>query len=256
MSCQQQRVVMASGTTGREMRSDGVGNRYSDGSYLKQNTTWHQDDSPYKASLVSKMLQRRKLEFNSCADVGCGAGLVTCILAEAFPDKKFQGFDPSKDAAQFWRQNAAKNLTFCSGNFLATQETFDLVLCFDVFEHVDDYIGFLRQLRERGSKFIFNVPLDMSVAKLLTGGLRFVREEVGHLDYFNAYSAIETLKYAGYEIEDCFLSAAFKHTIPWNFRQVLILASRVLTSLLGDRLSALLTGGYSLVVLATREANH
>jgi hypothetical protein len=58
----------------------------------------------------------------------------------------------------------------------------------------------------------------MSVAKLLTGGLRFVREEVRHLHCFNAYSARETLKYAGYEIEDCFLSAAFKHTVPRSFR--------------------------------------
>jgi SAM-dependent methyltransferase len=33
------------------------------------------------------MLQRRKLEFTSRADVGCGAGLVTCILAGAIPDK-------------------------------------------------------------------------------------------------------------------------------------------------------------------------
>jgi hypothetical protein len=130
------------------------------------------------------------------------------------------------------------------------------VLCHDVFEHVDDYIGFLRQLRERGSKFIFNVPLDVSVAKLLTGGLQFAREEVRHLHYFNAYSAVETLKYAGYEIEHCFLSAAFKHTVPRNLRQVLMFAPRVLTSLLGDRLSALQTGGYSLVILATREANH
>jgi hypothetical protein len=38
-SWQQQRVVTPSDITGRETRSGGMANRYSDGSYLKQNTT-------------------------------------------------------------------------------------------------------------------------------------------------------------------------------------------------------------------------
>jgi SAM-dependent methyltransferase len=183
--------------------------------------------------------------------MGCGAGRVAAILAGTFSDRQFYGFDTSKDAARFWPGNAAANLTFSSQSMLDVTQTFDLVLCLDVFEHVDDYIGFLRRLRERGSKFIFNVPLDMSVAKLLTGGLRFVREEVGHLHYFNAYTAKETLAYAGYKIEDSFLSAMFRHTMPRNLRQAFMLAPRLLTSVLGDRLSAILTGGYSLVVLAS-----
>lgn len=225
--------------------------RYSDGSYLKQNSDWHQEDSPYKAELVMQMLQRRAIQFKDCADIGCGAGLVVSILAKTFTDRQFFGFDTSKDAAQFWKENATGNLTFSSQDILCAQQTFDLVLCLDVFEHVDDYIGFLRQLRERGSKCILNIPLDMSVAKLLTGGLRFVREEVGHLHYFSAYTALETLKYAGYKIEDAFLSAKFRRTMPRNIRQAVMLAPRLLTSLLGNRLSALLTGGYSLVVLAS-----
>lgn len=225
--------------------------RYSDGSYLKQNTNWHQGDSPYKAGLVIQMLQRRGFDFKDCADVGCGAGLVTSILAKTLTDKQFYGFDMSKDAAQFWEENAARNLAFSSQDILDVRKTFDLVLCLDVFEHVDDYIGFLRQVRDRGSRFIFNVPLDMSVAKLLTGGLRFVREEVGHLHYFTAYTAMETLKYAGYEIEDSFLSAMFRRTMPRNIRQAMMLAPRLVTSLLGDKLAALLTGGHSLVIFAS-----
>ncbi len=225
--------------------------RYSDGSYLKQNTNWHQEDSPYKAGLVMQMLQRMNLDFSNCADVGCGAGLVVSILAKTFRDEQFYGFDTSKDVAQFWTENATGNLAFSPQNIFDVQQTFDLVLCLDVFEHVDDYIGFLRQLRERGSRFILIIPLDMSVAKLLTGGLRFVREEVGHLHYFNIYTAIETLKYAGYKIEDSFLSPMFRRTMPRNIRQAIMLVPRLLTSVLGDRLSALLTGGYSLVVCAS-----
>ena len=145
-----------------------MADRYDDGSYLKQNVRWHQEDGPYKAGLVMQMLRRGKLKFNTCADVGCGAGFVTSILAETFADKKFYGFDTSRDAARFWTDNAATNLTFSSRNIRDVQEVFDLVLCLDVFEHVDDYIGFLRELRKRGLQFIFNVPLDLNVAKLVT----------------------------------------------------------------------------------------
>ena len=184
-----------------------VEDRYNDGTYLNHNQHWHQEDSPYKAGLVMQMLRRSYRDFKTCADVGCGAGRVTSILAKTFSDKEFHGFDTSKDAARFWSENAAANLTFSLQNIFDVEETFDLVLCLDVFEHVDDYIGFLRLLRKRGSNFVFNIPLDMSAAKLLTGGLRFVRDEVGHLHYFNAYTAAETLKYAGYKIEHTFLSA-------------------------------------------------
>jgi SAM-dependent methyltransferase len=225
--------------------------RYNDGTYLSHNQQWHQEDSPYKASLVKQMLRNSAQDFMTCADVGCGAGRVTSILAKTFTDKVFHGFDTSTDAARFWAENAAVNLTFSSQNFFDVQDRFDLVLCLDVLEHVDDYIGFLKALRPRGSRFIFNVPLDMSVAKLLTGGLRFVREEVGHLHYFNTYTTLETLKYAGYRIENFFLSAMFRRTMPRNLRQAFMLAPRLLTSLLGDRLSALITGGYSLVILAS-----
>ena len=228
--------------------------RYCDGSYLKQNTGWHQEDSPYKAALVIKMMEQSGIGFRTCADVGCGAGLVASLLAKKFSDKQFIGFDTSKDVGQFWPKNAAGNLTFSLQDIVDVQQTFDLVLCLDVFEHVDDYIGFLRQLRERGSKFIFNVPLDMSVAKLLTGGLRYVREEVGHLHYFNTYTALETLTYAGYKIEHSFLSAMFRQTMPRNIRQAIMLAPRLLSSVLGDKVAAVLAGGYSLVVLASAAA--
>ena len=226
-----------------------MSDRYSNGSYLQHNRDWHQEDSPYKAGLVMKALAQSDVTFSNCADVGCGAGRVASILAKQFSDKQFIGFDTSKDVAPFWTKHEADNLTFSLTDIVKVQQRFDLVLCLEVFEHVDD--GFLKALRDRGSRFIFNIPLDMSVAKLLTGGLRYVREEVGHLHYFSTYSAIETLKYAGYRIDCSFLSAMFRQTRPRNVRQALMLAPRLLTSVMGDTLSAVLTGGYSLVVLAS-----
>ncbi len=47
--------------------------RYNDGSYLELNKNWHEEDSSYKAKFVIKILIRNKVEFDTVADVGCGA---------------------------------------------------------------------------------------------------------------------------------------------------------------------------------------
>jgi hypothetical protein len=227
-----------------------MGDIYNSGEYLAKNRNWHQEDSPYKARLVSKILDRNSIGFSSCVDVGCGAGAVTHELALKYPFARFCGMDSSRDVVSFWSDHATANLSFSSENALTSGTRYDLALCLDVFEHIDDYIGFLRDLRQVASRFVFNIPLDMNVAKLITG-LHRARVEVGHLHYFNRYTALETLKYAGYTIDDEFLSPAFQYNAPRNLRQALILIPRLVASALGKRAAALLLGGHSLVVLAS-----
>lgn len=227
---------------------------YSDGSYLELNKNWHQEDSPYKAKLVLAAISRSKITFASCADIGCGAGLVTELLAKQFPSSTFEGFELSNDATEFWKQRQSlDNLTFKIGNILDSERQFDLVVCLDVFEHVEDYFGFLRSLRAKGRSFVFNVPLDMNVMKILTPGIKFAREEVGHLHYFNRYTALRTIEDTGYRIRDSYLSSAFTSTMPRNSRQAAILPIRLLSLMFGKRFASTVFGGISLVVTATAD---
>jgi SAM-dependent methyltransferase len=224
---------------------------YEDGSYLELNRSWHQEDSPYKAGLVSKAISRNNIQFASCGDVGCGAGLVTELLAREFPSSSFEGFELSNDAEKFWKaRRSLDNLAFRVDNILELQQVFDLVICLDVFEHVEDYFGFLRKLRTRGRHFIFNIPLDMNVMKLVTPGIKFAREEVGHLHYFNRYTALQALIDTGYKIQDSYLSSAFTATMPRNVRQAAILPIRLLSLAFGKKWASTLFGGMSLVVTA------
>jgi SAM-dependent methyltransferase len=227
---------------------------YSDGSYLELNKTWHQEDSPYKAKLVSKAISRNNLKFATCADLGCGAGLVTEILAKEFPTASFEGYELSDDAKEFWKsRQPLSNLVFKIANLLDSKQQFDLVVCLDVFEHVEDYFGFLRNLRPRGKWFVFNVPLDMNVMKILTPGIRFAREEVGHLHYFNHYTALRTIEDTGYKVRDWYLSPGFTGTMPRNIRQAAILPIRLLALIFGKKFTSRLLGGVSLVVTASAE---
>jgi SAM-dependent methyltransferase len=224
---------------------------YKDGTYLKSNESWHQEDSPYKYKYILKALSRNRIAFRTCADVGCGAGLVSELLALQFPESRVSGFEVSEDAARFWPcRRDLGNLDYSNSNIFDYEGTFDLIICLDVFEHIEDYFGFLRSLRAKGRTFIFAIPLDMCIAKLLTPGIRLAREDVGHLHYFNTYSALKTLEDTGYKIRDYFLYAAFASIPPKSIGQALILPLRVLSLIFGKKFASTMFGGMSLIVTA------
>ena len=227
---------------------------YSDGEYLRNNKDWHTEDSPYKASFVRAAIKRNSIAFTKCADVGCGAGLVTELLAKTFPEKTFVGYDLSSDAQEFWKQRSKyPNLSYSNANLLEADISYDLIICLDVVEHIEDYFGFLRSLRTKGKTFIFNIPLDMSVLKIITPGIRYAREEFGHLHYFNRYTAIKTLQDCGYTIRDAKLAVPYVSTMPRKIRQWLALPFRVLSLSLGKNFASKVFGGISLVITAAVE---
>ena len=223
---------------------------YSNQKYLQNNPNWHVEDSPYKAELISKAINRSKIKFKNMVDIGCGAGMVLQILSEKYPDKFFHGIDISPDVAKFWEKRNKTNLKFSA----STEEFFDVALCLDVFEHVEDYLGFLRSIKPKAKFFIFNIPLDMNVVKLLSPGIRYARQNVGHLHYFNSFTAIETLKQCDYKVVDSYLSPAFLKTKPRNIKQLLLVVPRLLTLILGKKFGSILFGGTSIVVTATASA--
>ena len=91
---------------------------YDDGEYLKNNQTWHSEDSSYKAKLVIETIIKNSINFTNCADVGCGSGLVAEILARHYPTISFVGFEESTDAWKFINQRAKlENLSFRNTNF-------------------------------------------------------------------------------------------------------------------------------------------
>ena len=99
-----------------------LGTRYSDGSYAEVNQHWHSVDSPYKFGLVNRAIERNNLRFATCADVGCGAGLVTELAAQHYPNSRFDGFEPAPDASTFIDDRAnVDNLKFLSATFSGLQ---------------------------------------------------------------------------------------------------------------------------------------
>ena len=79
----------------------------------------------------------------------------------------------------------------------------------DVFEHVEDYIGLVREVRPKAKYKLFHIPLDLSVqAVARRGGLLRRRDDHAHLHYFTKETALRTLMDVGYRVADGFTRRA------------------------------------------------
>jgi SAM-dependent methyltransferase len=223
--------------------------RYRDGSYLAANPTWHAEDSSFKAGQVQRAIARAGINPRRIVEVGCGAGGIVAELARAYPSVPCVGFEVSEDAHRLCAHHRAPNLEYVLGSFLDADAKVDLVVCCDVVEHVDDYVGFLRALGARARHLVFNIPLDLSVGNILLRRLDDLRGRYGHLHYFTRETALATLEYAGLRVRTEFLAngAIARAVTP---RKRLAAIPRVIVGAISQELSCRLMGGYSLVVVA------
>jgi SAM-dependent methyltransferase len=132
---------------------------------------WHEHDADlfhgterffrpgYNANLVGSWIPAledvvAKLESGATvADIGCGHGASTIILAKAFPKSEFRGFDyhkPSVDAATERAREAgvADRVTFEVASAKDYPGSYDLVAFFDCLHDMGDPVGAAAHVRQ------------------------------------------------------------------------------------------------------------
>ena len=226
---------------------------YFDGAYRARNPDWHSGDSPHKAQWILSLLNDHKLSPSTVCEVGCGAGeILVRLQSEMGPAIRFTGYDISPDAAAINHPKRNKNLQFLKADILISEtERFDLLLLIDVFEHVEDYLSFLRKLRDRASRFVFHIPLDLHVSSLIrVGPLLDVRYSVGHLHYFTRETALAALADTGYRIVDERFMLGALESPQTGIRSRLARIHRRIAFKIAPVLAARWLGGFSLLVLA------
>jgi SAM-dependent methyltransferase len=113
----------------------------------------------YKANLVANWIPaldgvQAKLERGArFADVGCGYGASTIILAQAFPRSRFHGFDYHLGSVESARERAraagvADRVQFEVASAKDYPGTYDVVACFDCLHDMGDPVGAARHVRE------------------------------------------------------------------------------------------------------------
>jgi ubiquinone/menaquinone biosynthesis C-methylase UbiE len=113
----------------------------------------------YRANLVPNWLPcledgvvAKLQKGGKAADVGCGYGVSTVIMAQAFPESTFVGFDFHESSVERARQTAKEagvtNVSFevaTSKDFPG--ENYDLVTCFDCLHDMGDPVGAAAHIR-------------------------------------------------------------------------------------------------------------
>lgn len=232
-----------------------INNDYStdNSNYLRTNPTWHIEDSPWKATQILKIIERNKLKPKTLVEIGCGAGEILNQLYQRLEDHevKFAGYEIAPDAFKLCQTRIKDRLNYFQEDLLQTQYKFDLLLMIDVFEHVNDYLGFIKQAGKKATYKIYHIPLDISVLSILTDYPIGARKRVGHLHYFMKETALAALTDSGQEIIDWFYTpSAFEI----NYKELTIIGKiinqfRRLFYWLKPDFAVKVFGGFSLIVL-------
>jgi len=228
-------------------------NMYTDGRYLDSNPTWHEEHSEWKADFTKRILQKHGIDPRRLAEIGCGAGQILIELAAKMPAiEQLDGYEISPQAFARAKTKTTARVAYHNIDILANPpaQPYDVAMAMDVFEHVDDYLGFIAKMKAVARYKIFHIPLELSVSSMLRPGtLERAREEVGHIHYFTRETALATIEHAGLKIVDeHYTSVSLDHAV--ELKTKFMRLPRQMIAAMSKGLAARTFGGFSLLVLA------
>lgn len=232
---------------------EGLKRKYLNGEYLLSNPSWHSGDATWKTRNIVKCLKRQSLSPSSICEVGCGSGEILIQLSQQINCHQYCGYEISPQAFEICKTKESEKIKFRLSDLTQDNKAFfDLLLVMDVFEHVEDYFGFLRSLSTKSKYQIFHIPLDMTVSSILRNHpILFARQHVGHLHYFSKDTALKTLEDTGYKVIDSFYTSGSIDIPRKTLKTRLANLPRTMLYSLNPDFAVRLLGGYSLMVMTT-----
>ena len=145
-------------------------------------------------------------------DLGCGEGRHIFGVMQKFPDIQCVGLDPhlesldkSLEGLEFFESLSNKTTTFLSGSAYALpfdDNTFDLVVCSEVLEHLHEYkdaiIEVNRVLKPNG-KFLASVPAEFPEKICWALSTEYQNQPGGHLRIFKKNNLINEISDRGFD---------------------------------------------------------
>jgi len=226
---------------------------YVDGRYSKMHPTRHVEDSAWKASQVIAMLKKHNVKPAAVCEVGCGAGEILRQLHDRLDDRiTYAGYEICPQAIEMCAARQTDRISFTLGDFLTSDggANYDVLLALDVVEHVENYLEFIKGLKDRAEYKLFTIPLELNVLSILRKLPLKRRLAFGHIHHFSKETALSSLTENNYEIIDCeYLETAFISEPPSLKRFLMKILLRV-PCFVNKDWGVRLMGGHGLIILA------
>lgn len=159
--------------------------------YLK-----HQNSNPLQRYLINNFYENllhvvKPLKPLKVLDVGCGEGFTLKKLEEKRIGKKNEGIDYSVDAIKIGKK-IYPELNLSGGdvyNLNYEDNSFDLVICTEVLEHLEDPTKAIQEIKRVSSKYIvFSVPNEplFILANFLRG--KYLKNFGNHPEHINHWT--------------------------------------------------------------------
>jgi ubiquinone/menaquinone biosynthesis C-methylase UbiE len=147
-------------------------------------------------------------------DLGCGEGRHIFGLMEKFPDLKCIGLDPHIESLEkafeglkFLESISNKKTNFLSGSAYSlpfSDDSFDLVVCSEVLEHLHDYKDAIKEINrvlKPGGQFLASVPAEFpeKICWLLSEA--YQNQPGGHLRIFKKNELIKEVAEHNFSFE-------------------------------------------------------
>lgn len=125
-------------------------------------------------------------------DVGCGEGTSTLMLARLYPSARVRGSDFSATGIAVAQRHLAQgNLAFVhDADGHALDEPADMVCCFEVLEHIEDWQQFLAKLAASAQRHLLLSfptgrmrPFEVNVGHWRNFAKGQIEAELGHLGF-------------------------------------------------------------------------
>lgn len=188
---------------------------------LPSNFSKHTSNNPIQKLLINNfyntLLQLVKpLEVRRVLDTGCGEGFSLNKLSEEKIAASLQGIDNSKEAISLGKK-LFPNLKLQLGSIYELpyeDDYFDLVLCTEVLEHVDNPQKALHELmRVSGKYLLISVPNEpfFMISNFLRGkNISRWGNDPGHINHWTIFAFKEFLKKNGLK------NVTIKLPFPWT----------------------------------------
>ena len=158
---------------------------------------------PIYKNRIDNIFKRISHPVDSVLEIGCSNGNLLSLLQKIKPELKCTGIDMSPDALKMAEKKEVRCINISAEEYAEkSKEKYDLILAFEILEHVYDPLALVNALKELLNKdgvIYMTMPNYIAYDFLQVGDVYRNIIAPSHLNYFNPSSVIRLLARGGYQ---------------------------------------------------------